>query len=450
MIDGIKISYDLPNFPQWKENTGISFNTTVNEDTGEVKQLTRNDKKTGLPYTSIEHRAKFETYQLTVNEIAHTGKKTKYILTIVGSLHKNHFGGKNYRRFTFPDLCSQINYFCLNLHLDANRCIIKNFEYGLNLPVNFNPIEYLENNLISYKGKGFDRLKTESQNSIGYDCLLIEYRIKIYDKGLQHGLPMYLMRFERAYKKMTSPKKMGIYTLADLTKPYILKKLQNELLQAWDEVLLFDNTAIDNIDLPVKDENFLLRYRNAKLWKTFKNRTGRKRNKDKFQNLLFKYGSNGNARNEVKELLNGEFKMCTILPGAKLNEEIKNVTVLPSIKNEAGKSKCYGFTVNIDSKTVTPEKRYCKGCGKELNPNQKKGSVFCSAIYVGEERAHQCRNIIFNPSNNFRNKLIKIEANGVLFDVTPFFKGQKLAKTCKNLQKMKCENDKKCELLQTL
>ena len=421
MIDGIKISYELSNFLQWKEDTGISFNVTTNIDTGELKQTTRPDKLTGLPYTSIEHRVKFKTYQLTVNEITHTGKKTKYILNIEGSLHKNHFGGANFSRFTFGDLCSQIDYLCINLHLNANKCILKNFEYGFNLPVKFNPIDYLQNNLINYKGKPFDRFKTENQISIGYDCRLTEYKIKIYDKGLQNDLPQYLMRFEKAYKKMTSPKKIGIYTLADLTKPHFLKMIQKELLQAWDEVFLFDDTMLANVNLSDKDKIFLLKGKDPKFWETFKNRTGRQRNKDKFQKLLLKYGSNGNVQNEVKDLLNDEFKMCMVLTGPNLNEEIENVTVLQGAKSEVNKPECYGLTVNINSKTVTPEKNYCKGCGKELDQNQKKGSVFCSAKYVGYESAHRCRNIVFNPSNNFRNKLIKIETNGLLFDIQPYF-----------------------------
>lgn len=328
MIDGIKISYNLTDFPQWKEDTDISFNVTTNEDTGEVKQIIRNDRKTGLLYTSIEHRAKFETYQLTVNEITHTEKKTKYILTIKGSIHKNHFDGKNYSRFTFPDLCSQIEYLCLNLHLNAKKCILKNFEYGLNLPVKFNPIKYLENNLINFKGKGFDRMKTESEISIGYDCRLSEYKIKIYDKGLQHDLPQYLMRFEKAYKKMTSPKNIGIYSFADLTKLNFLKELQKDLLQAWGEVLLFDNTVFENNSLPVKDKIFLLQCKNSNFWKDFKNTSSRKYNKDKMKGLLLKYGSNGNVQNEVKEFLIKEFKNCTLLPSVENEAKNKNCTLL--------------------------------------------------------------------------------------------------------------------------
>lgn len=405
MIDGIKISYELPNFQQWKEVTGITFNATINEDTGAIKQITRNDNKTGLHYTSIEHRAKFETYELTVNEITHTSKKTKYIVNISGSLHKNHFGGKNYSRFTFADLCTEINYLCLNLHLNAANCILKTFEYGLNLPVKFAPYEYLENNLISYNGKKLQEFETDSLLKIGFVCRLSEYRIKLYDKGLQHDLNFPLMRFEKAYKKLTSPKKLGIYTLDDLTKPNILKELQNELLEAWDKVFLFDSSLLTNVNLSDKEKIYLHHCRDPKFWKKTINRNQRKRNKNKYNDLLLRYGSNKNTHNEVKELLKQEFKMCT---------------VLPTVKSEAEKQNVYGFTVNIDCKTVHIEKRYCKGCGKPLHPGQKKNSNFCSAKYVGYERAHKCRNNNSNPRNNFKNQFKKITGKGLLFDIIPF------------------------------
>lgn len=424
MIDGVKISYLLTDFQKWKEETGISFNVTVNLDNGEVKQVTRPDKKTGLHYTSIEHRAKFETYQLTVNEVTHTGKTTKYILTIEGSLHKNHFKGANFSRFTFADLCSQINYLCLRLHLNPAKCRISNFEYGLNLPVKFNAIEYLENNLISYKGKRFDRLKTENQNSIGYDSRLSEYRIKVYDKSLQHGLKEPLMRFEKAYKKMTSPKKLGISTLADLTKPYILKKLQMELLQAWHAVLLFDDTVVKNASVSDKDKLFLVQCKDPKFFRIFPSGTTRQRKKEKFQNLLLKYGSNNHIHEEVKKLMESEFEKCMVLPSGQKNKEIKTGTLLPSVKNDSENQNRYTFTLNIESETVPPAKRHCKGCGKELHPNQKKDSSFCSAKYVGYKKAHQCRNIYFNPANNFRNKLMALETNGLLFDINPYFSGR--------------------------
>jgi hypothetical protein len=406
MIDGFKTSYLLPNFPDWKEKTGIRFNATVNEDTGEVKEIVRNNKKTGLSYTSIEHRATFETYQLTVNEITHTGKKTKFILNITGSLHKNHFGGKNHSRFTFADLCSQIEYLCRNLHLNANKCILKTLEYGFNLPVNFAPFEYLNNNIISFKLKEFQKFETDSLKSIGFNCRLNEYWIKLYDKGLQHDLNVPLLRFEKAYKKLTTPKKFGISTLDDLTKSDTIKRLQNELLEAWDDVFLFDETALINLSISQKEKIELLEYRDPRYLLKIKNRNSRKLKKDRCKGLLLKYGSNGKVHSEIKELLIKEFKKCT---------------VLPSVEKRAEKPKEYGLTIKINSKTVPIEKRYCKGCGNPLHPDQKKGSVFCSAKFVGYERAHQCRNIVFNPSNNFTKKLMNIEAKGLLFDIQPFF-----------------------------
>lgn len=405
MIDGIKIRYDLQDFQKWKEDTGFSFVVSTYEDTGEIKGITRVDKKNGLPYTSIEHRANFETYRLTVNEITQAGKKTKYILSIEGSLHTNHFDGANYRRFTFADLLYQINYLCLNLQLKPVKCILRTFEYGFNLPVKFNPTEYLKDNLISYKGKKFDRFQTENKISIGFNCSLSEYKIKLYDKGLQNSLPYNLMRFEKAYKKMTSPKRIGIITLAELIKVKFLNELQNELLKAWDDVMLFDSSVFEGEVLPADVEIFLLKCKDPNYWNNFKNRSSRQYYKNKYKELLLKYGGNKYVQNEVKELLINEFKLCT---------------VLPSVKNEIKISKLYGFTIKINGKNVSTEKRYCKGCGKELSENQKKGSVFCSAKFVGYERAHQCRNVVFNPSNNFRNKLIKIEAKGLLFDISDY------------------------------
>jgi hypothetical protein len=238
------------------------------------------------------------------------------------------------------------------------------------------------------------------------------------------------MRFEKAFKKMTSPKKLNIRALADLTKPDNLNNLQKELLHAWDMVFLFDSSLLVNVSISDREKVFLHHCRDPKFWKKIKNRNTRKRTKDRFKLLLFRFGSNGNVHNEVKELLINEFKMCTVLPDAKLNEEIKNGTVLPTAKSEAEEQNVYGFTVNIESKTVPIQNRYCKGCGNPLNPGQKKNSLFCSAKYVGYEKAHQCRNIVFNPSNNFRNKLIKIETNGLLFDINPFFEVQSIAKHC--------------------
>ncbi len=148
---------------------------------------------------------------------------------------------------------------------------------------------------------------------------------------------------------MTSPKKIGIKTLADLTKLDYLKELQKELLQAWHEVLLFDNTVLENEGLPDKDKIFLLQCRDPNYWKTFTNTSSRKYNKDKFKSLLLKYGNNENVHDEVKELLTNEFKNCTLLP---------------SVKKEVENQKLYTFTVKVNSKNV-----------QNLNPVYQSGKL---------------------------------------------------------------------------
>jgi hypothetical protein len=62
--------------------------------------------------------------------------------------------------------------------------------------------------------------------------------------------------------------------------------------------------------------------------------------------------------------------------------------------------------------------RLCVSCGKPLHREQKEGSKFCSAKFVGYEPAHKCRNADSNRRNNLKRKMEKINKKGVLFDVT--------------------------------
>jgi hypothetical protein len=99
----------------------------------------------------------------------------------------------------------------------------------------------------------------------------------------------------------------------------------------------------------------------------------------------------------------------------------KNYPNLPTGKSD----KLPILTIKIKGKngekSFTDKKRVCLSCNKELHPEQKKGSRFCSAKYVGEAAAHQCRNHISNARNNFKHKIETIQARGVLFDIMPYF-----------------------------
>lgn len=77
--------------------------------------------------------------------------------------------------------------------------------------------EFLNRNLISYKGNTFNRY-TPDKNGVclGFICELSQYSVKVYDKGKQNNLPYDLMRFELRFLKMQKLKALGIKHVSDL------------------------------------------------------------------------------------------------------------------------------------------------------------------------------------------------------------------------------------------
>ena len=408
MIDGINIKKTIKNFTEWKEAVNPSLFLSVGSDTGEVKTKKRVDT------TTTTHRGKFETFDLIVKEVVNdaTGKQSFY-LTVKGSLHKNHYQGTNYQPFTWQDLQEQINHLSKNLCINANEAQISTLEVGLNICTPFEVTPFINRNVISYKGNSFNKYTPDRQGvCLGIVCHLSQYAIKINNKGLQFDLPENLMRFELRYLKMQSLNHRGIKFLSDLQDFTKVDSLKEILLRAWNEVLIFDIPGNIKI-LPLKQNEIelLTNGKNPKFWEQLKEScTGDKYKYQtiKFKKLVAKYGNK--SQTIINDLLKNEWQNL-----------FKNYPILPSGENPFLPE----FTIKIKGKNgeniFTPKKRYCLSCGNELNPAQKINSKYCSAKYVGYERAHQCRNNNSNPRNNFKNKIKKITRRGLLFDIMPYF-----------------------------
>ena len=407
MMDGITIKYPIKEFEKWEQAVNPSLFMSVGSfGNGDLKIKKRNDT------TITTHRGKWETFDLIVKEATNeaTGKQSFY-LTIKGSLHKNHFGGKNYLPFTGQDLQEQVNHLKKNLHIDANKARISTLEIGLNICTPFNVTPFLRRNVICYKGKSFNRYKPDSKGiCLGIYCTLTQYEIKIYDKGLQYDLSENLMRFELRFTKMQSLNNRGIKFLSDLQDLKKLSGLESLLINAWNNVLTFD--LVGNLkDLPLKQSEIeiLTNGKNPKFWEGLKEtKTGDqyKYQKDKFKKLVEKFGNN--SQSIVNDLLKNEWQNL-----------FKNYPNLPTDKNHL----LPDLTIKVKGKNREKDfilKGYCLSCNKELNPAQKINSKYCSAKYVGEPAAHQCRNNNSNPRNNFKNKIKRITGKGLLFDILPF------------------------------
>lgn len=425
MIDGITLRYTIgtsQNYNTWKQLVNIEFDITAGADTGEIKSKRREETIT------TTYRAKWETIDLQIKEVLNilTGIKL-YHLSFKGSLHKNHYHGKNYNPFTWQQLQQQVQHICKTLYLNPTQVQISSIEVGVNIVTPFIVMPFLMQNIISYKGNSFNRYKADSTGfCLGIYCSLTQYEVKIYDKGKQNSLPYHLMRFEKRVIKMQELNKGGIKYLSDLQNRPKVERLLEMLLDAWNHVLIYD---IEPGHLQTKynfkkgEIDLLTNGKNPKYWEALKSKNVRQFNyqREKFRNLNNEHGKNWQKL--INELIQNEwqelFKNCTNLhSGNKINSR-QNCTNLPAGKNE----KLYEFTIKIKGKIV--QKRFCKTCDKDIS-HQQAGSKYCSEKNVGYEAAHQCRNYNSNPRNHYKYKIAKITGKGILFDFMPFImKGDK-------------------------
>lgn len=407
MIDGITIQYSIDNFDVWKEQNQIQFYNATNTETGEIRTKRREDQ------IVTTYNGKWETFDLEVKEVANTitGHK-RYYLRLKGSLHKNYFKGKNYQQFNWTDLQKEIHHICKTLIIEPNKAQISTIEIGVNIVIPFEVTPFLKDNVINYKGKEFKTYKADKNGfELGLFCDLSQYKVKLYDKGLQNNLPINLLRFETRYLKMQIPKSKGVFYLSDLLDIQIVIKLKPLILEAWGNVLIND---IENTKGLKKElgNNFelVLNGKNPKYWVQCKreNRDNYNYQRGKFKNIVLKYGKNYHSivLNLLKNEWDNLFINSTNLPIGE-SAELHKLTL--KIKGK-----------NVGSDLVPLPKRGCLSCGRDISI-QKSGSKFCSAKIVGDNEAHKCRNTNSNQRNNFKRKVNIIQGRGLLFDIMPFF-----------------------------
>ena len=251
-------------FVEFQAATGIIFNTPVALGTGEVKGIVKN-ANSPVTYT---HTGKSGGYSLIVKEVRDANGYGRYHMMIRGSLHKNHFNGRNSERFSFDMLSAEIAHLCRSLNLKPESCNLRNIEIGLNLPLYFPVFPFIQNNVLMHSTNPFEYYKRDSRGKvIGKYATHHQYVVKLYDKGLQYDIVDNLLRFELRYKKMQIPNKYGIKTLADLTDINKMRDFSKLLLMACDR-LLIGNTdiQIDDIKLSPSQRQLILEGRNRDYW----------------------------------------------------------------------------------------------------------------------------------------------------------------------------------------
>jgi hypothetical protein len=176
-------------------------------------------------------------------EINQTTGQTK----IGFSLHKyfnssSGAGNQNYNDFVFSDICQAVPAVAEYFGTEILIADVINIEFGVNItpPI---PTPELLNNCHSHRKKPFD--VEEAAGKLYFNCIHSQYRVKVYDKGLQYGLPDQALRFELHFGKMEKIRTLGISIFRDLLNPEIYPRLLNLLLSEWDKVLFIDTTLND-------------------------------------------------------------------------------------------------------------------------------------------------------------------------------------------------------------
>ncbi len=333
MIDGITILYSIDNFQIWREQIQIQFYNVTNTDTGEI----RTKKRENLIVTTF--KGKWETFELEVKEVNNIETRCKrFYLRIKGSLHKNHFKGTNFQSFNWIDLQNQIHHICNTLLIDPNKARILTIEVGVNIITPFDVTSFLKTNLIDYKGKQFKTYKADKNGfELGLFCDLSQYKVKLYNKGFQNNLPINLMRFEKRFHKMQIPKNKGVLYFSDLLDAQKVKKLKPLIVEAWENVLVYDIQNPKELKKILgSDYDLLLNGGNPKYWESMKgiNRDRYNYQRGKFKDIVLKYGKNYHSI--IFELIKKEwdslFINYTILPTGE-SAELHNLTLKIKGKN---------------------------------------------------------------------------------------------------------------------
>jgi len=276
MYDFVKIRIDA-NKNKLLENNLIEWENKVNRNTSEIIEY---------PINTIE---KFKTFDFKITE------KSIYSQ---GTFHKYWQNGTNWGDFDLKQFEQAIIQYCAEFGVNPNKSRIHKLEFGVNINPPFKAtLKNIRKVFVSYNGTPFESLKSYSGQTIGVECNLSQYRIKIYSKTLQYKLKENVLRFEIQAKKMQKLPFEKVY-LNDLLKNPMIKYCKAELIKVMQQIIIYDN---DLKPLSKKDAIFLKDVSNPNYWANL-NPSNRNKKKVKYLKLL-ESNTKSNLRNELIRLV---------------------------------------------------------------------------------------------------------------------------------------------------
>ena len=247
MIDYIKLNKRLTRVEVEQLKKSIDFYSTFNTATGEEVSMSSNGKRVLTHLLGWEKNMKIKLYPSGWLEVS-------------GSLHKLFNDGKhNFNLFSKNDLIETVNGLWSALGINPWELKISGLEFGANITPPLESKRIIDNALM-YKGRVLEP-KFHSDEGRYKQVGLSEYKVKLYDKRLHYESQGYqvgkeTLRFELKYNTMRRINGFKVYYLEDIKKN--MHNLIESLLNAWDNVLLFDPT--------IRQEEMILKYNNVNFW----------------------------------------------------------------------------------------------------------------------------------------------------------------------------------------
>lgn len=233
---------------------------------------------------------------------------------IRNSLHKfhnlaNYKLDNNYTDFYIEDIFGALNMLSYELGENIDDYKVTNLEFGLNIRTSLPAEEILKNNFAMFNFDNYSQIETFKGKGFYKQYNRREYHIKYYDKAKESKPTLHynLLRAEIKIVDSKLLKKIGIYTVKDITNPNSLKSLFTFLLDRVEETNIIDN--LNDKDIPLEDKHIIELGKSPSYWlelKQNKSNSSYYERRDKYNSILSKYNLL-TIKEEVKSLLTQKF-----------------------------------------------------------------------------------------------------------------------------------------------
>lgn len=362
--------------------------TNVNDLPVSAREILAHEQLT-FPHSNVATTGEL----LNRAQVAHYGKMDLVVkgghVKLKGSYHKHAQGGTNHKDFTFPDIQRVIKDLVDTFQFDPKEARFNFIEVGVNIEVSTDPTSLIKN-FIRYKRGKFGPMQV---NGAGYgrQCKTQRFTIKAYNKSLQYGLPIHLLRFEVKVTRMEFLKRYGInhLTMEDLKYPDVYLKLKKMLLEIFNHILLFNpDLDMDSIQNQ-KDRELVLQGRFPEYW----DELPRQRKSEQLKRFTELTGVN-NLKRELAELISEKWDKLLIpdklTTFATEDEKINSdkLTTFPNEQRKAIPDKLTTFaneddqiisdiltTFPIQQRKVIPDKLTTFSNSRINQPSDKSGQI---------------------------------------------------------------------------